>query len=64
MKTNVGTADRVVRAALGVLLVALTLTGTIGPWGWLGVVLIATAAISFCPLYTLLGFNSGAPKQE
>ena len=55
MKTNVGTLDRIARVVLGLVLIALTLTGTIGVWGWIGVVLVATAAIGFCLAYTLLG---------
>lgn len=57
-KTNVGTLDRIARILAGLVLLALTLTGTIGVWGWIGVVPLATAAFRFCPLYTLLGFSS------
>ena len=58
MKTNVGNVDRILRIVLGLALIALTLTGAIGVWGWIGVVPLATAAFRFCPLYTLLGFSS------
>ncbi|GGE34677.1 membrane protein [Halopseudomonas oceani] len=58
MKANVGTIDRVLRILVGVLLIALTLTGTIGLWGWIGVVPLATGAFRFCPLYPLLGINT------
>ena len=58
MKVNVGTADRIVRALLGLVLVALTLTGTIGAWGWLGLVLIGVAAVGNCPLYSVLGVST------
>ncbi len=58
MKSNVGGIDRILRAVLGLVLIALAATGTIGLWGWIGVVLVATAAISFCPLYPLLGINT------
>jgi hypothetical protein len=63
MKTNVGNIDRILRIVIGLVLIALTLTGTIGVWGWIGVVLIATAAMGFCPLYTLVGFSSCPKKQ-
>ena len=63
MKTNVGTVDRVLRAAIGLALIALTLTGTIGVWGWIGVVPLLTAALGFCPLYTVLGFSSCPMKK-
>ena len=63
MKTNVGGIDRILRIVLGLVLIALTLTGTIGAWGWIGVVPIATAAFGFCPLYTVLGFSSCPTKK-
>jgi len=63
MKTNVGGIDRIARIVLGLALIALTLTGTIGVWGWIGVVPVATAAMGFCPLYTVLGFSSCPVKK-
>ena len=63
MKTNVGTLDRIARVVLGLVLIALTLTGTIGVWGWIGVVWVATAAIGFCPAYTLLGVSTCPMKK-
>ena len=58
MKSNVGGLDRILRVVLGLALIALTLSGTIGLWGWIGVVPLATAAVGFCPLYRVLGFSS------
>jgi hypothetical protein len=63
MKINVGTVDRVARGAIGFALLALTLTGTIGAWGWIGVVPLATAAIGNCPLYSVLGFSTCPVKR-
>ena len=60
MKTNMCTMDRVVRAVVGFVLIAASLTGLIGMWGWLGIVLLATAAFSFCPLYAVFGFDSSS----
>jgi hypothetical protein len=58
MKINVGGIDRIARIAVGLLLLALTLTGTIGAWGWIGVVPLVTGVFKFCPLYTMLGISS------
>jgi hypothetical protein len=58
MKANVGGMDRILRIVLGLALIGLTLTGTIGVWGWIGVVPLATGAVSFCPLYSMLGLNT------
>ena len=57
-KTNVGGIDRVLRIAAGLVLIGLTLMGTIGPWGWIGVVLLATGVLSTCPLYSIIGLNT------
>ena len=57
-KTNVGTIDRIARVLIGLVLIALTFTGAIGVWGWIGVVPLATAALGTCPLYTLIGVST------
>lgn len=58
MKSNVGGIDRILRVVVGLVLIALAATGTVGVWGWIGVVPLATAAIGFCPLYTMLGLST------
>jgi hypothetical protein len=58
MKTNLGGIDRGLRIIAGVALIAATVTGTIGLWGWIGVVPLVTGAAGWCPLYRLLGLNS------
>jgi hypothetical protein len=57
MTRNVGGIDRILRIVLGLALIGLTLTGTIGAWGWIGLVPLATAAMGFCPLYTPAGLQ-------
>lgn len=61
-KKNVGNIDRVARIAIGVVLIALAATGTIGMWGWIGVVPLATGLISNCLLYSLLGISTNKSK--
>jgi Protein of unknown function (DUF2892) len=63
MKSNVGGIDRILRIIVGLALIALAATGTIGVWGWIGIVPLATAALGFCPLYTVLGFSTCPLKQ-
>ena len=58
MKTNEGSIDRALRVVAGLVLIALTLTGVIGVWGWIGVVPILTGLLGWCPAYTLLGVNT------
>jgi hypothetical protein len=63
MKTNEGTLDRVLRVGAGLLLIGLAATGTVGAWGYIGVVPL-TGAIGMCPLYTVLGINTcPAPRR-
>jgi len=50
MTKNVGTA--------GVVLIALAATGTVGWWGWLGIVPLATGLIGWCPPYSMFGINT------
>lgn len=57
-KTNVGGIDRIARILAGLVLLALTLTGTVGAWGWIGLVPLATGLLSTCPLYAMLGVNT------
>ncbi len=64
MKHNVGTIDRLLRIVFGLVLIGLTLSGVIGSWGWLGLVVIATGLIRFCGAYTLFGINTcSIPKK-
>ena len=58
MNANVGTLDRSLRITAGLILIALSLAGVIGLWGWIGVVPLATGIFRFCPAYPLLGINT------
>lgn len=63
MKANVGGIDKIARIAVGAVLVGLAATGTVGVWGWIGVVPLATGLIGWCPLYPLLGLNTCPMKK-
>jgi hypothetical protein len=58
MNRNEGTIDRVVRIALGLALLALTVIAPQTWWGFIGVVPLLTGVVGFCPLYTLLGVRT------
>lgn len=58
MTKNVGQTDKIARIAIGALLIVLALTGTIGAWGWIGVVPLATGLMGSCPVLSLLGMNT------
>jgi hypothetical protein len=64
MKLNVGGADRIIRILAGLILIGLAATGTVGWWGWLGIVLLATGAIGWCPPYAIFGINTCSMKSK
>lgn len=58
MKKNVGNIDRIARVVLGMGLLSIVFVGPQTPWGYLGLIPLLTATISFCPVYTLLGIKT------
>lgn len=62
MKCNVGNADRALRIITGLVLIILAATGTVGLWGWIGVIPLLTGIFRFCPAYPLLGINTDSKK--
>ncbi|TMM43281.1 YgaP family membrane protein [Colwellia ponticola] len=58
MKKNEGALDRTLRVIIGLALIGLAITETVGVWGYIGVVPLLTGAVGLCPLYSLLGINS------
>ncbi|MEZ4389632.1 MAG: DUF2892 domain-containing protein [Polyangiales bacterium] len=59
---NEGVVDRVLRVALGLGLLALAFVGPKTPFGFLGVIPLATGLLGTCPLYTLLGLSTCPTK--
>ena len=64
-----GTADRIIRVMLAVIVSVLYFTNTIS--GTFGIVLLVlagvflvTSLVSFCPLYTLVGLNTCPAKKD
>lgn len=60
MKANVGSVDRILRVVIGIGLLALffVLDAPLKYLSLIGLVPLATAALNWCPLYTLLGINT------
>jgi hypothetical protein len=63
MKTNEGTIDRALRVIAGLVLIALAATGTVGMWGWIGVLPLTTGIIGICPAYSIFGINTCSIKK-
>lgn len=63
MNKNMGATDRIIRGTVAVLLVILYATGLVTD-GWriavlaLAVIMLLTAVIGLCPIYSLLGVNT------
>ncbi len=69
MKTNMGSADRIIRLILAAIFATLfftdTVTGTIGTvLVVLSTVFALTSFVSFCPLYTIFGINTCSVKKS
>ncbi|WP_284265234.1 YgaP family membrane protein [Roseicyclus amphidinii] len=62
MPRNEGTIDRALRILIGLGLLAIVFVGPQTPWGWVGLVPLATGLVGYCPLYSLLGINTCALK--
>jgi hypothetical protein len=66
MKKNIGKTDRLIRVILAIIISGLVVgdivTGTLAiVLLIISAILLLTSVINFCPLYTLIGFNS-CPK--
>jgi hypothetical protein len=69
MVRNESNVDRVVRALVGAVLLIAWMAGWVAGTlaivlGVVGVVLLATAAAGFCPLYRLFGVSTCAVPQK
>lgn len=60
--TNEHPVERILRVVLGLGLLSLAFAGPRTPWGYLGLVPLATGLLGSCPLYTLLGLSTCPAK--
>lgn len=58
MNRNMGAWDRGLRIIVGLALIVLSLNGTIGVWGWIGIIPLATGLIGRCPIYSIFGMST------
>jgi hypothetical protein len=60
MKPNIGNTEKIIRVIIGVALLSLlfVLEGNARYLGLIGVIPLVTAAISWCPVWALLGINT------
>jgi hypothetical protein len=67
--SNVGSADRIARIVVGLLLIAYAIPigfpQTGWNWvGWIGVVPVLTAIFAYCPAYAVFGMSTCPAKQQ
>ncbi len=67
MSANIGSVDRLIRLTLGLLvLVGAFFAGPTSTLGItlivIGVILVGTAALRFCPLYRLVGVSTSTKR--
>ena len=69
LKKNMGTADRIIRTIVAVVIIALYLTGQIS--GTVTVILaivtaafLATSAVGYCPVYSVVGISTLKQGQQ
>ena len=55
---NMATWDRALRVVIGIGLISLVFYGPQTPWGWVGIVPLATGLLGRCPMYGLLGIRT------
>ena len=64
MKMNVGGIDRTLRIVVGIVLIALAATGTVGWWDYIGIVPLLIGETATCEIYTMLGMNTCAVQNK
>jgi hypothetical protein len=63
MQKNMGQLDRVLRAILGIIVIALGIYYQ-SLWGIIGVILLLTSTISWCPLYVPFKFSTKSSENN
>ena len=58
MKQNVHNIERVIRVIVGLAVISLVFIGPQSPWGWLGLIPLATGIMGWCPPYALFGIST------
>jgi len=64
LPTNEHAVERVLRVIIGLGVLALAFVGPKTPWGFLGLVPLATGLLGSCPLYTVFGFSTCSMKER
>ncbi|MBE9536757.1 MAG: DUF2892 domain-containing protein [Proteobacteria bacterium] len=58
MKANESGIERVIRIAVGVVLLSLVAIGPKSLWGLIGIIPLVTGLVGICPIYSILGIST------
>lgn len=64
MEKNVGAVDRVMRVGLGLLIASAIFIGPRTPWALVGLIVVGTGLLGWCPLYEIVGMNTRATQRS
>ncbi len=69
MKKNIGNSDRFLRIMIGIIALILVMANVVeGTLMWItlavGVSMVITSSVQFCPFYTFLGINTCKVKKK
>lgn len=65
-KINEGSADRIIRVVVGVVLLALFFLNPDAGWKWftlIGIIPLITGLFGWCPLYSIVGISTCPTKK-
>ncbi len=63
VKKNVSNLDAVLRVTVGMIIILAGLYYN-NLWALAGIILVGTGALSFCPVYRILGIQTCSPNLE
>jgi hypothetical protein len=58
MPANIGAIERPIRIALGLFITSLAFWGPTTPWAYVGLILVVTGFIKYCPIWHITGINT------
>lgn len=66
MKMNIGSMDKIIRILVGIFFVSMFfwVDSSLKYVGVVGLVLLVTSFVGFCPLYSFLGINTCKTKSR
>ena len=64
LPNNEHVVERVLRVIVGLFVLSLAFVGPTTPWGYAGLILVATGLVGTCPIYTALGLSTNRRRDR